>query len=139
MGMRSKLRLRTRSRLRTRMRMAHREACRVFTPISQEGRPMDQGCVLLHCGEGEEWTPQSRQHSFVKCNLKPLSAIGNLSQTIVVESGGSMHNRPICDIIKWWKRWTKEVLLGAIGIVGHTCFALYSHVSSFFSSLASAF
>ena len=23
--------------------MAHREACRVFTPISQEGRPMDQG------------------------------------------------------------------------------------------------
>ena len=39
MAMRLKLRLRTRMR----MRMAHREACRVFTPISQEGRPMDQG------------------------------------------------------------------------------------------------
>ena len=29
--------------MRMMVMMAHREACRVFTPISQEGRPMDQG------------------------------------------------------------------------------------------------
>ena len=40
------------------MRMAHREACRVFTPISQEGRPMDQpdqAHALNQPGGGGGW------------------------------------------------------------------------------------